>query len=509
MAFKHLLILVQLIFLFGCAQVGTITGGAKDETPPRLIKSTLQNGTINFKDKNIALTFDEFVQLNKPTDNIFLVPQDAKVEAKIIKKTLILSLSNELQINTTYTLYLNEAVKDVTEGNDSLMQFTFSTGSKIDSLMLHAYVSDAFSNQLQSKVVVGLFDSLNTEKPKYFSQSNNYGFAKLASLKAGNYYCKAFVDKNKDLIIQKDEAQEVLFNSISVDTTFKDTLKLRISTPNLIEKIKNTQILGPGIITSHIPKFKTFEKVKINGIESLDYFYPKKDSLVVALGQLTESTIQLELDNDTLLLNYSQKEKLNPLKAKYIEFENGASSDIKLRYTDFVSTISEKGISILNLKDSTIVPFVVSAPFFDEVHIQLLDSRAKELRFSLKDSCIQFKSKRFNSKQELFINLRDEKELGSLNVKLNKSLNNGILQLIHKGKVIEEKSLNEGVKLIPFKNLLPGEYNFRIIIDRNMDGSWTPINPETESLAEEVIYFTSPVKVRANWEVESTLELNK
>ena len=509
MAFKHPLILFFLLLVGGCAQVGTISGGAKDETPPRIKKSTLQNGSVNFKDKNIELTFDEFVQLNKPTENIFLVPQDAKVEAKLSKKTLILSFSNELQTNTTYTLYLNAAVKDVSEGNDSLMQFTFSTGSKIDSLVLHAFVSDAFSNQIQNKVVVGLFDSLKAEKPKYFCQSDNSGLAKLTSLKAGNYYCKAFTDKNNDLIIQKDEAQDILFNPISVDTNSKDTLKFRISTPRFLDKIKNTQILAPGIIATHIPNSKTFEKVKINGIQSTDYFYPKKDSLVLAIGQITENTIQVELDNDTLLLNYAQKEKIKPLKAKYVELENGASSLIKLRFTDFVSTVSANGISILNMKDSTNVPFEVLAPFFVEVHIQLLDNRSKDLRISLKDSCIQFKSKRFNTKEQLAVNLKDIKELGSLDVKLSSSINNGILQLLQKGKVIDEKSIKDGVSSVPFKNLLPGEYSFRLIIDSNLDGSWTPINPETQSVAEEALYFSTPVKVRANWEVETTLKMNK
>jgi uncharacterized protein (DUF2141 family) len=495
--------------LVGCAQVGSISGGSKDVIPPRIIKSSLKNGTTNFRDKNIEISFDEFVLLNKPIENIFIVPQDAEVEAQLTKKTLRLSFNNELQANTTYTLYLNAAVKDVSEGNDSLMQITFSTGAKLDSLKFNAIVSDAFSNQVKSKIVVGLFDSLNAEKPKYFSKSDNIGIAKLNSLKSGIYYCKAFEDKNNDLIIQKDEVQDHVFQTIKIDTSFNDTLKLRISAPKRLDKIKNTQIIAPGIITAHVPNIKRIESVKINGIATKNFFYPKKDSLIIAIGKTNENTIQLELDKDTFLLNLSQKEKLKPLKAKYIELENGTSSLIKLRYPDFVKSINSKSISILNLIDSNQVAFEVTAPFFDEVHIQLLDEQAKQLRISFKDSCIQFESGNYNFPEEILVNRREARELGSLNVKLSKRLNSGILQLLQKGKIIEEKTINGDATASQFTNLLPGEYDFRLIIDSNLDGEWSPIDVYNQIEAEEVYYFSTPIKVRANWEVETTLELNK
>ena len=115
MAFNYFLILIITLVTIGCAEVGTISGGLKDEIAPKIIKSSIQNGTTNFKSQSIELTFDEFVQLVKPTETIFLVPQHAKLETQLTKKTLEISLSNALESNTTYTLYLNAAVKDVTE----------------------------------------------------------------------------------------------------------------------------------------------------------------------------------------------------------------------------------------------------------------------------------------------------------------------------------------------------------------------------------------------------------
>lgn len=46
-----------------CAKRGTPTGGAKDTIPPVLLDANPKQGTTNFKNKSIRLTFDEFVKL--------------------------------------------------------------------------------------------------------------------------------------------------------------------------------------------------------------------------------------------------------------------------------------------------------------------------------------------------------------------------------------------------------------------------------------------------------------
>lgn len=508
MAFKYYLIIVVSFLLTGCAEVGIISGGPKDEIAPKVVKSSIEKGTTNFRGESIELTFDEFVQLNKPSENIILVPQHAQLDVQLVKKSLKIKLSNELKNNTTYTLYLNAAVKDVNEGNDSLMHYTFSTGPILDSLRFTAIVSEAFSNQVKNKIVVGLFDSLNAEKPIYFGQTNQAGIVTLSAIQEGTYFCKAFEDKNKDLQIQKDEAQDHIFQSIRIDTSYRDTVNFRISVPKSEEKIKNIQILAPGIITAHIPDSNAIESIKLNGIESKKYFYPKKDSLVIAIGTITESPIQLELNKDTFQLNYSQKDKLKPLKAKYIEVENGTSQFLKFRYRDIIKSINSKCIFILNLKDSTEVPFFADKPHNDEVQIQLLDNNAMSIRISMKDSCIQFESGKFNSPEELIVNRRQARELGTLNVKLSKSLNFGIIQLIQKGSILEEKQISDGVNYVQFSNLLPGEYYFKVIFDSNGDGEWNPIDVRNQREAEKVLNFSTPIKVRANWEVETILELN-
>lgn len=59
-----------------------------------------------------------------------------------------------------------------------------------------------------------------------------------------------------------------------------------------------------------------------------------------------------------------------------------------------------------------------------------------------------------------------------------------------------------------FESLLPGEYSFRIILDENKNEKWDPIDVLQQKQAEGVLYFNTFVKVRANWDAETTLEIN-
>ena len=122
---RFLALVCVLTLLASCGQIGTISGGPKDEIAPQITSSNLSDKQTNFKEQLIEFTFDEYVVLNKPMEQIVLVPADSKLENKLSKKTLSISIADTLQKNTTYTLYLNAAVKDVSEGNDSLMKFTF------------------------------------------------------------------------------------------------------------------------------------------------------------------------------------------------------------------------------------------------------------------------------------------------------------------------------------------------------------------------------------------------
>jgi len=48
--------------MLGCAKIGSIYGGPKDETPPKVIKTKPNENSINFvPQKKLIITFNEYI----------------------------------------------------------------------------------------------------------------------------------------------------------------------------------------------------------------------------------------------------------------------------------------------------------------------------------------------------------------------------------------------------------------------------------------------------------------
>ena len=55
-----------------CANVVSPSGGPKDTIPPVVLSAMPENQSTNFQGKEIHITFDEYVVLNNPNNNIFI-----------------------------------------------------------------------------------------------------------------------------------------------------------------------------------------------------------------------------------------------------------------------------------------------------------------------------------------------------------------------------------------------------------------------------------------------------
>jgi hypothetical protein len=156
----HQFFVVCLLMLvaFGCAVPQKPQGGPKDILAPKLLMATPANKTRNFNAKEIKLDFDEYFRLNNPYQEITVSPAQEKIEYKIKQKSLIITLKDTLQKNTTYVINFGKAITDVNEGNP-LTNFTyvFSTGPFIDSLSISGHVDNNFSLDKQRDVSVLLF----------------------------------------------------------------------------------------------------------------------------------------------------------------------------------------------------------------------------------------------------------------------------------------------------------------------------------------------------------------
>ena len=58
----------------GCANIVPPLGGPRDSIPPQLVKAEPRDSTLNFRSKEIVLSFDELVDLKDISKNLLFTP---------------------------------------------------------------------------------------------------------------------------------------------------------------------------------------------------------------------------------------------------------------------------------------------------------------------------------------------------------------------------------------------------------------------------------------------------
>lgn len=208
----YLFLFVQTLFLYQCANEGAPTGGPKDEDPPVFIKSTPLPNALNFDGKKVNITFDENIVLKDLFTNFVASPplqEDPEVQA--IGNVLRVELNNELQANTTYTLYFGESIVDNNEGNPyENFTFSFSTGDYIDSLMmsgiiLNAETLDPIQNQFVCLYTNFADTAVLTTVPVRIAKTNGKGIFTLRNLSDTLFHIFGLNDVDKDYMYTSGE----------------------------------------------------------------------------------------------------------------------------------------------------------------------------------------------------------------------------------------------------------------------------------------------------------------
>ncbi len=265
---------IFLFFLTSCAKVMAPTGGKKDEFPPKLLN-------VNFNEKKmekkIILTFqfDEYIQLNNFQENIYLSPPPSSknsIESQLKGKTILITINDTLNKNTTYNLSLNNCIKDLNEGNilDSL-NYIFSLSDIADTISLIGEIKDAYSLEKMENTWIMLFEKNVSDSlifkinPDYIAKSNKNGMFNFPNLKKGDYKICALTDydfiydagekiafKVNLLTITTDSSVSlnafnpiITVDSLKKDSLLKDTnsldsIKTNIETGNLYINSKNS-----------------------------------------------------------------------------------------------------------------------------------------------------------------------------------------------------------------------------------------------------------------------------
>ncbi len=197
-----LTVLVTL-FVLSCAKISAPSGGPKDTEPPVILKSLPENGTVLFTGKSFAVTFDEYVVLDRITEKFMVSPPLAtKPEVKLKGKSLVVNWEDDLADSTTYTFYFQDAIRDNNENNPiNNYQYVFSTGPVLDSLSLTGNVFNASDLEIVEDVMVVMYSNLSDTAPRtilpaYISRPDPSGGFMISNIRPGNYRLFALKDLN-------------------------------------------------------------------------------------------------------------------------------------------------------------------------------------------------------------------------------------------------------------------------------------------------------------------------
>jgi uncharacterized protein (DUF2141 family) len=513
---KYLLLIITLILIGSCAIQGTITGGPIDKRAPMfdtlIVKPTLLN-SISFRELEVIFPFDEFITLNKPNETIMIVPSDFKIEASAKDKLLTLKLNGEPKPNTTYAIYLNNAVKDLHEGNDTLLTHIFSTGSYFDSISYKGKVIDARTRMPSKGATVALFlDTCKTfqQKAINFTLTNDKGEYTLKYIHPGKYYVVAFQDQNKDFIPQAFELSGFKSEMVELTKSIIDSSSIELF-PHLPKKairkishVNNEEILITGNIPidkANITLFKqSILSKKTHKSDSISLFINTKD-LDTVHGSLA---IDQYLDTFYCRIQPKLNHKIPKLYfPKYVK----PRSRCLITTNDLITSVNKDSIQLF-INDSIKIPFEIKASGY-QLEIKPTSYSSKTLKLIIKPSGLTFNNFREKYNLTQTINVFDSTQFGIFNVTTTIFPTGTILEVLTSDKITHQHVVDEKHNIWKIDDLEKGAYVFKAYFDTNKNGKWDTGNLQNKVQCEKIQIYNEPFQARPNWEVEVKFDPSK
>jgi uncharacterized protein (DUF2141 family) len=533
---KLIYTVLSIVVISGCAKRGSPTGGPVDSIPPVLINASPKTNSTNFDSKEIRLTFDEFVKLDKVEEQLIISPPIDKSSYKVkplsgVTKKVFLEFIDSLETETTYSINFGNSIKDNNEGNPlTFFSYTFSTGETIDSLYVRGNISDAFDIDTDNYISIHLYriDSVFNDsiifnsRPTYISNSLDSTSYQFKNIKEGKYLIIAikdidnnyFFDPFYDKIGFIDSLITLPQDSIINFKLFKEETSLIWDKPHFI----NSEKIGFGYygkldlknikIESSIPDSVQYTYTKERESDTLIFWLSKNsfDSLNFNLIEKDTTklvTVKFDRAKDTLIDSLS----INPKTSNVIHLKETfkLSSNIPLK------KIEDSLITIRDI-DSLIIPFTTSInDNLDQIEIEFEVSPSDNYKVFILPEAI--KDIRGVSNDTLQYNVVSQTLEDYGNVYLDVIRNSEFKFILHmidsNGDIVREfKNVNLDTTY-NFDYVRPGKYTFRLIEDVNNNDKWDTGNYLKKVKPESVYYFSKELEVRANWDLNETFNLNQ
>ena len=203
--YQRKIIIVFLVFCFGCANQGFPPGGPVDKTPPAIIETTpMPNSTGVPLDTEIVFTFSEPVEKKSAQESFFMTPvhADKKFNWKGGRK-LRIRFPGGLRQDRTYVMTIGSGARDY-RNNTMQESFTlaFSTGDRLDEGLIRGTV---YWESGAKGVQIWAYDLFLDARPNpvknsplYVTQAGENGDYRLSHMAFGRYRVIAVADRDMD-----------------------------------------------------------------------------------------------------------------------------------------------------------------------------------------------------------------------------------------------------------------------------------------------------------------------
>jgi uncharacterized protein (DUF2141 family) len=512
-----------------CAKRGSITGGLKDTLAPELKISFPKNFSTDFKGNEIKLTFDEYIKLKDLNKQLIISPPmkyEPLITPTTVSKFINIKILDTLQPNTTYSFNFGQSITDNNEGNPyNQFKYIFSTGAHIDSLTLGGTVKDAYNKEVESFVSVMLYDVnesfkdsvVYNDSPRYITNTlDSLKTFKLENLKAGKYLLVAMKDygSNNKFNPAKDKIGfNKQFVTIPNDTIydlklFKEVLPFKVYKP--------IQASGNRLILPYQGKTNDVKITLKNGesiLPSIITKFSKKDSLQVWYKPLKVDSLALAFAQDKYKGNFTFKIKdqkkdsvnISAVQASILNFRERFTLESATPLTKF----DNSKIKLIN-KDSVSVDFKTEYDDFNQrLFFDFKREPSEKYTFTIMPGALTDYLEQSNDTLTYTLNTRSLGDYGNISVNLKNIKRFPVIVELsnEKGDVLATEYSESNTK-VEFNLVEPAQFWLRAIYDDNKNKEWDSGNYLEKRQAEEVIYFSTAVDVRANWDVEQVFDLS-
>jgi len=539
---RRLLFLLPVLFLCACAKIVPLTGGDKDNTPPVMTRTEPDTFSTNFSGKEIRLSFNEYITVDDPTRHVYFSPALKNAPQFVSgNKSLLIRIKDTLLPNTTYTVRLQGAIKDLNEGNPLDEQlFVFSTGTKIDSGSFSGYVRNAETNEGIKDARIMLYDAgsdllrVKAEKPVYYSISRSDGFFTIPYIREGSY--KIFALQEEDNSLTYDRAGEgIAFISADITTGQDSSLQLRLfrsadDTLKLLRSKYENEGRFSFKFSKGVPELQIRAEDSTGLREMLVYRNTNGDSINVWLrGKPADSTafyLEAQGFSDTVSLKSkalatgggSRGLKISAALKPVITLIPPAGRELSLYDTlaiSFSKPVSLRDSSLIVLLEDTVPhPFRLQRSPQNPLLWNVLFTPRSDVNYTLdwKRSAFELYATRdtVDSAHYEFAYLPAE-DYSQLNVAVRHADRSAplIVSLMRDTKVLLSKRLAENDTLLTFSKLPPGSYSLKALADENNDGVYTTGSLPEGRQPEKIYYLASPVVLRKGFDQKIVWDFDK